>query len=99
MKILLLTLALAFVTGCGEPREVTDCKAMKAKGLACVEYKTLKEALVEHKSERARTDLRARYARGEKLCSRRERLNWSQEERRDLGICYEVIRNYERKQQ
>ncbi len=98
MRAFFLALALLFVTGCGEPKEITECRAHKAEGLVCVEYKTLEEALAKHRGEQAQTELRARYARGEKLCSRRARLTWSREERSKLARCYDIVGAYEREQ-
>ena len=98
MRVIYLALALLFLTGCGEPEEITECRALKAEGLVCVEYKPLEEALAKHRAKQAQTELRARYARGEKLCKLRARLTWSKQERNKLAHCYVILSTYEREQ-
>lgn len=98
MRAFFLALALLFVTGCGEPKEIAECRTLKAEGLACVEYKPLEEALAKHRAKQSQTELRARYARGEKLCKLHARLTWSREKRNKLAHCYNILSAYDREQ-
>ncbi len=97
----LLTLLLAL--GCspseiGEPEQVTQCRAVKAAGMECVEYLSLEDALARHKSEGAQAKLKERYARDEKLCKVRTRRGYNTQQSSKLVGCIALVAQYEREQ-
>ncbi len=97
----LLTLFLAL--GCSpseaaETEQVTQCRAIQAAGMVCVEYLSLEDALARHKSEGAQAKLKERYARDEKLCKVRARLTYNNQQLGEVSGCIVLIAQYEREQ-
>ncbi len=97
----LLTLFLAL--GCSpsevaEPEQVTQCRAIKAAAMECVEYLSLEDALARHKSEGAQAKLKERYARDEKLCKVRARLKYDNQQLGKVSGCIALVAQHERQQ-